>query len=119
MKTRSWGLIGSFLVLGAVACSRDTTKAPGGSTTARKGPPAAPRQDPSAGPCAADSECHILLDSCHCSCLPYVGETPKVSGAPWSATCDDGPPRNCGAASPCMNLKAVCDPGTRTCRTVR
>ena len=72
---------------------------------------------PRVSPCATDADCSVLLEPCSCSCLALAGGQPTEQE--WAAMCAGGHPQNCGAASPCMRVKATCEASTKTCRVAR
>lgn len=99
--------------LGLLACSKDGgAGGKNGPTSTSTSTPGAPRPAPDAGPCATDADCTIWMDDCDCLCHAIAGKPPARS----AAMCT---PRNCGAAYPCMGMKAVCDPATKVCRSTK
>ena len=117
------------VALGVVACSKDggtgVSSRPTTSSTASSAssgtsatPPSKPRVVPDAGPCASDADCTIWMDPCSCGCNAIAGK-PPADDTGWATMCNGAPPRNCGAAYPCMNMKAACDPSTKSCRATK
>lgn len=72
-------------------------------------PPAAPR------PCQSDADCQVHLNSCTCSCEAQHADTEGPTDAEWRTMCQGGPPRNCGAQSPCAGHSVRCDAATHYC----
>lgn len=95
--------------LGLSACSKDRGK--GGKDGPTSTPTAQP-PTPETGPCATDADCTIWMDNCDCHCHAIVGKPPTRS----DSMCG---PRNCGAGYPCADMKAVCDPTTKSCRSTK
>lgn len=110
-------------ILLAVGCSKAPAPASGGTgTTASNASTAAVAStakpvSPRVSPCATDADCSVLLEPCSCSCLALAGGQPTEQE--WAAMCAGGHPQNCGAASPCMRVKATCEASTKTCRVAR
>ncbi len=123
------------VALSVVACTKDegaggssrpttsmTASTASAASTASSGtpgtPPSKPRVVPDAGPCASDADCTIWMDPCSCGCKAIAGK-PLADDTGWATMCNGAPPRNCGAAYPCMNMKAACDPATKSCRATK
>lgn len=114
--------LASFAVvaLGGCEAKKDEQRTAGTSSAPMKPPIAAKsRAVLPKGPCESDADCHVYLDACDCSCTPGLAKLPPAALSGWNECADGGPARNCGAASPCSDVRGMCDLPTKTCQNKR